>query len=293
MERYRNGENQLFQKPPEWWHNVIRENFPGTQNASFQFETFEETSPDGIPFVIQSYTKGCEAEGYSEGIFIQMDIPVSSKNKIHEITFPIISNIRALLRHDLESKLKPGESPLDRDEDPDFAGVVTKISAKTSLALSFYEMQNAKTVGPDVIKFVVSVFPTSKDALKSMVKTKILETYFTNLTVLDRIRALSSPEANDSFKMMIISEDSQVLAKDIYLLETTGGFGESDISVLRNDREIKEIYMNLMKLAEAVENEDQRLRVLYAYDSLEPLLKAGFLDFYIRYYQTKLGLRFS
>lgn len=278
-------------RPPEWWHDVIRKNLPGIQPSKYHFETFDEETTEGAHYIIQSFTKGCEAEGFPEGIFIIMGVPEKIKTQATQIALPIISNIKNVLKNNLEAKMT-AEEKLERDPNPDFAGVLTITGRQYAIELSVIEMGSVETEDGKFSKFIMSLKPASEENLMNDIRNAIIEDYFLKMNRWGRIKFLANTNVRDVFRKAILKDEVKLIKEEIQMLQNIPPcFNESDLSNLKDDATFKALYTDLLDLAEKAKNEEDVQSIIRSYNAFSPLLKAGWLEFYLASWEKRLNTK--
>lgn len=286
-----NEQQASLPKPPDWWHEAVRSKLPGTQLTPYQFEIFEEVSADGIHYIIRSYSGGCKMEGFSEGLIIEMSIPIPRKEEAHALTVPIANSIKDILKDYLEIKMSSQEGKSTLDTNPNFGGIITKFDRQTAMGVASMCVDHVYPDNtPGNLKYFASLMPATDEEIKKAVREIILEKYFIGMSFLDRIRFMEDPIVSGDLRSAIVKEQARISLKAVKQLAVMErGFTESDLEFLRNDTQTQKHYGDLLKSAQEVSSEQERKNIFSAFSLLEPLLKAGFLEFYQKYSEEKYG----
>jgi len=117
----------------------------------------------------------------------------------------------------------------------------------------------------------------------------MVDTYFVKMTILDRIPMLTNPLLHINLIKAILKEENRVIKNEIVALSEMGGFNEEILEKLRNDPGVQESYKTLFDHAQFALSKKEKGDIRVAFTIMEPLLKAGFLDYYRNYWEKKLA----
>jgi hypothetical protein len=208
METERRDINEL-PKPPVWWHEAIRNNFAGMLTNPDLFETFEETTADGVSYTIYSVTSN--RDDNIEGVYIAANISNIDGLFDQKLLAPVVEPLRLILR----------KKALSRSEN----SVVSELGVTISLESSFYLMEIAQK--PDAIVFSLiplyleKIDESSKILNSELISESVINHYFEGYTYLQRLKFVSSEILTDPLRKAILKKEF-VMVNDI--IEESGGY---------------------------------------------------------------------
>lgn len=284
--------NEQEISPPKWWHGVLRNNYVGYQADADTFITPETELEPGVRYILHSFlSKGVKKEGWMDGIFIQLAIPESREKEATVLAQKIAANFSDFLKAELEKQISSEKELLELEPNPDFGGCMTKIDRKIAMNAisSQIDSPESKAKFPGVSNFLVSLVPADDELIKGIVKSSIREKFFLKTSFLNRIRFLGASD-NRYLNIAILKEQANINSVAIKEMIETKIVARHDLDIIESDSEIQQIYWNLLRTIVEADTEIKMKNVTSEYRSLEPLLKAGFLEFNLNYWAKKLGI---
>lgn len=286
VERQNRGQLEVA---PKWWHEALKKHFVGNQTDEYSFQCAQSVSPSGIHYILHSRdSNGFNTNGYQEGIFIQMLVPDDRLLELDEIVKEIAYPFALALRIFQETNRSSNEAIDLLDPNPDFLGQVTKLERQRAIGADY--LDSSKDRAPEgYTSYRISLHLADDETVKNEAMKQMKDNYFLNAEFLERISVLATNK-NTGLKVEILKLQAEIDKKAIDKLAEQGLVSKYLLAAIAGDPLVADSYGRLMNHLIFSESEAEHQILKSLYHTLDPLMKAGFHQYVLKYWSQKLGI---
>jgi len=130
-------------KPPQKWHDAIRNNLTGILYSHGRFETFS-INVNGLIYNIESVTQKESLDGDPEGIYVYTNIVEERKMSYRNLMEPVVTSLRKLFLE--ESGGKREYTKITPEINPELADKNLMIDFGNSIRIGVYRVSKGNLV---------------------------------------------------------------------------------------------------------------------------------------------------